>query len=82
MMQASRIMLRRTTLTADEDTLATLQSEADRRGASLASVLREAAEDKATAIRTARRPNVGYGRSTDGRSAAALTAEPIADPPR
>ena len=75
-------MMRRTTLVADEDTLATLQAEADRRGASLATVLREAAEDKAAAIRAARRPRVGYGRSTDGRSAADVTSEPGAELPR
>ena len=75
-------MMRRTTLVAEEDTLATLQAEADRRGASLATVLREAAEDKAAAIRAARRPRVGYGRSTDGLSAAEVTSEPVAERPR
>jgi hypothetical protein len=80
-MQASCIMQRRTTLSADEGTLATLQSEADRRGASLASILREAADEKAAALRAARRPSVGYGRSTDGLHAADVTAQPIAEPP-
>lgn len=75
-------MQRRTTLTADEGTLATLQSEADRRGASLASILREAADEKAVALRAARRPSVGYGRSTDGLRAADVTAQPVAEPPR
>lgn len=78
-MQASRIMLRRTTLTADEDTLATLQAEADRRGTSLASILREAAQDKAAELRAARRPRVGYGRSTDGLRAADTTSDPVAE---
>lgn len=75
-------MLRRTTLSTDEDTLATLQAEADRRGTSLASVLREAAEEKAVVIRAARRPRVGYGRSSDGLRAADVTSESIAEPPR
>lgn len=81
-MQASRIMMRRTTLAADDDVLATLQAEADRRGSSLAAVLREAVEEKAVALRTARRPRVGYGRSTDGASAAELTGEPVSEAPR
>ena len=75
-------MMRRTTLVAEEDTLATLRAEAERRGTSLATILREAAEEKAASLRAARRPRVGYGRSTDGRSAAAVTAEPIAERPR
>lgn len=75
-------MMRRTTLTADDSTLATLQAEADRRGVSLAAVLREAAEDKAADIRADRRPRVGYARSTDGLGAAETTSEPIAAPPR
>jgi len=81
MMLASRIMMRRTTVTAEEDTLATLQAEADRRGTSLATILREAADEKAASIRSARRPRFGIGRSTDGLSARDLTAEPIAEPP-
>lgn len=74
-------MMRRTTLVADDATLATLQAEADRRGASLASVLREAAEEKAAALRAARRPRFGLGRSGDGLSARELTAEPVAESP-
>lgn len=74
--------MRRTTLTADDGTLATLQAEADRRGTSLAAVLREAVDEKAAALRAARRPRVGYARSTDGASAAALTSDPVAEPPR
>ena len=75
-------MMRRTTLTADEGTLATLQAEADRRGTSLASVLREAAEEKAADLRAARRPRVGYARSTDGLRAADTTSDPVAEVPR
>jgi hypothetical protein len=75
-------MMRRTTVVADEDTLATLRAEADRRRTSLATILREAAEEKAASLRAARRPRVAYGRSTDGRSAAEVTADPIAEPPR
>jgi hypothetical protein len=72
----------RTTVTADVESLRTLQAEADRRNVSLASVLREAVEEKASALRAARKPRVGIGRSDDGRSAAQVTADPIAREPR
>jgi hypothetical protein len=74
-------MLRRTTVTAPDDALDTLEAEARRRGVSLSTVLAEAVQDKAESIRAARRPRVGLGRSQDGRSAAELTAEPVAEPP-
>jgi hypothetical protein len=74
-------MMRRTTVAADRDALDTLEAEARRRGVPLTAILAEAVEDKAASIRAARRPRVGLGRSTDGRSAAEVTAEPIADPP-
>jgi hypothetical protein len=73
--------MRRTTVTADDGSLDTLAAEARRRGVSLSTVLAEAVDEKAAAIRKARRPRVGLGRSTDGRSAAELTAEPVAEPP-
>ncbi len=44
-------------------------------------VLAEALDEKAAALHTSRRPRVGLGRSTDGLSAAELTAEPVAEPP-
>jgi hypothetical protein len=81
MMLASSITMRRTTVTADEGTLDTLSAEARRRGVSLSSLLAEAVEEKAATIRAARRPRVGLGRSSDGRSAAELTADPVAEPP-
>lgn len=74
--------IRRTTVSADRDALRTLEAEADRRGVALATLLREAVEEKAQALRLTRRPRVGIGRSTDGRSAAELTAEPVAEEPR
>jgi hypothetical protein len=74
-------MMRRTTVAARRDALDTLESEARRRGVPLTAILAEAVEDKAASIRAARRPRVGLGRSTDGRSAAEVTAEPIAEPP-
>jgi hypothetical protein len=73
--------LKRTTVTAPRASLATLEAEAARRGVSLATLLAEAVEDKAAAIRGGRRPRVGLGRSHDGRSAAEVTAEPVARPP-
>jgi hypothetical protein len=81
---ASRIMnaIRRTTVAAPDETLRTLEAEAARLGVPLTRVLRDAVEEKATAIRKARRPHVAVGRSTDGRTAAEVTAEPIAEPPR
>lgn len=83
-MLVSRIMaqLRRTTVTAPQSTLRTLEAEAQRRGVPLATLLCEAVEEKATALRAGRRPRVGVARSTDGRAAAEVTAEPIAEAPR
>jgi hypothetical protein len=75
-------MNRRTTLSADSKALATLESEARRRGASLSSVLAEAVEEKAAEIRQAHRPRLGLGRSSDGRSAATTATEPIARSPK
>jgi len=72
--------VRRTTVAADADDLATLEAEAVRRGVSLTTVLAEAVADKAAALRH-RRPRLGVARSTDGRSAAEVAAEPIAHPP-
>jgi hypothetical protein len=82
-MLASRIMTQiRTTVTAPKEAIRTLQAEAERRGVSLAMVLREAVEEKAQALRASRRPRVGVARSTDGRNAAEVTAEPVAEKPR
>ncbi len=69
-------------MSAPAATLRTLEAEAQRRGVPLATLLREAVEDKARSLRARRRPRVGVARSTDGRSAAEVTAEPIAEPPR
>ena len=78
-MPESRIMLRmrRTTVTAAEAALRTLEAEAKRRQTSLSAVLAEAVDEKALAIRERRRPRVALGRSSDGLRAADLTAEPI-----
>lgn len=82
-MLESRIMsdIRRTTVAADCGDLDTLAAEATRRGVPLARLLSEAVADKAAELRRTRRPTVGVWRSGDGRSAADLTAEPIAAPP-
>jgi hypothetical protein len=74
-------MMRRTTVAADHDALSTLEAEARRRGVPLTALLAEAVEEKAARIRAARRPRVALGRSRDGKSAAELTAEPVAEPP-
>ena len=83
-MLASRIMtqLRRTTVSAPQATIRTLEAEAQRRSVPLATLLREAVEEKATALRERRRPRVGVARSTDGRTAADVTAEPVAEESR
>lgn len=81
-MLASRIVNQRTTVSATTDDLRTLQAEADRRGLSLSAILREAVEDKARALRSSRQPRVGVARSTDGRSAAEVTSDPVAEDPR
>jgi hypothetical protein len=73
---------RRTTVTASRSALRTLESEAERRGVSVATLLREAIEEKAQALRDSRRPRVGVARSTDGRRAADVASEPVAGPPR
>jgi len=74
--------LRRTTVAALPADLRTLEAEAERRGVPLTAILREAVEQKARELRNRRRPRVGVARSTDGRSAADVTAEPIAEEPR
>lgn len=82
-MLASPIMVqRRTTVLVDEDALATLGFEAKRRSVPLAELLREAIDDKVMTLRTARRPRVGVARSSDGRSAADMTGDPVAHGPR
>lgn len=68
------------TVATEEEALATLIREARRRGVALSAVLAEAVEEKADAIRRARRPRTGVGASTDGRSAADLTSDPHARP--
>jgi hypothetical protein len=84
MMLDSHIMMdsRRTTVTADRGDLDTLAAEAVRRGVPLNAVLAEAVAEKAAELRSRRKPRFGVARSTDGRSAAEVTAEPIAEPPR
>jgi hypothetical protein len=82
-MLASSIMsIRRTTVSASSAALATLEAEAARRGEPVATLLREAVEEKARALRASRRPHVAVAHSTDGASAAEVTAEPFAEEPR
>jgi metallophosphoesterase superfamily enzyme len=50
---------RRTTVAADSDDLAVLESEARRRGVALTQVLREAVEREADRIRRTREPRFG-----------------------
>jgi hypothetical protein len=73
--------IRRTTVAARRSSLDTLEAEAHRRGVALTVVLAEAVDEKAASLHRARRPRLGVGRSTDGLSAAQVTAEPVAEPP-
>lgn len=68
-------MIRRTTLSADADDLATLEAEARREGVSLNHVLREIVAQRASEIRAARRPRLGLARSGTGAAAAAAADE-------
>jgi hypothetical protein len=73
---------KRTTITAPADALATLEAEARRLGTSLTEIASEAIVEKAAQIRGRRAPRLGTGRSSDGRAARDITADPIAHPPR
>lgn len=77
-MLESRIMMRRTTLAAEADDLATLEAEARRRDVPLTVVLAEAVREKAEALRLGRRPRLGVATSGGGGDAARDTAEPVA----
>jgi len=79
MSEASAV--RRTTVAARRSSLDTLQAEARRRGIPLTAMLAEAIDEKAQALHASRRPRLGVARSTDGRSAAEVTSEPVAHPP-
>jgi hypothetical protein len=59
-------MTRRTTLTADRDDLALLESEARKRGVSLAQVLHDLVAREAEALRQERRPRFGLFDSGTG----------------
>ncbi|MGI9016186.1 MAG: ribbon-helix-helix protein, CopG family [Euzebya sp.] len=72
---------RRTTVTAAEADLATLEAEARRRGQPLAALMREAVQEKAAQLRQRRQPRIGVAASNDGRSASEVTADPVAHPP-
>jgi chromosome condensin MukBEF MukE localization factor len=63
-------------LAAPRENLATL--EAERRGVPLTFVLAEAVIKFAADLRRGRKPRTGYARTTDGLSAAELTAELVA----
>jgi hypothetical protein len=73
--------IRRTTVAASRSSLETLEAEARRRGVSLSALMAEAIEEKASKLHASRRPRLGVARSTDGRSAADVTSEPVAHPP-
>jgi hypothetical protein len=70
--------MRRTTVTARTQDLATLKAEAKRRNLSLTALVSEAIADKAAVLRSRRQPRVGIARSRDGRSAREVAAEPVA----
>lgn len=74
--------MRRTTISARGEDLATLAAEAERQGVTLTALVAEAVADKAAELRSRRRPRLGVAHSQDGRSAADVTAEPVARSPR
>jgi hypothetical protein len=78
---ASLTAIRRTTVAAKRSSLDTLEAEARRRGVTLTAVLAEAIDEKAKSLHAARRPRLGIARSTDGLTAAQVTANPVAHPP-
>jgi len=61
MLTSSIMSIRRTTLAAEDADLALLESEAKRRGTSLAQVLREVVGREAAELRRSRRPSFGLG---------------------
>ena len=67
--------VKRTTVGADRDDLALLESEARRRNVSLAQLLRELVEREADTLRSARKPRFGVARSEHGAAAAAARDE-------
>jgi hypothetical protein len=56
-------MVQRTTIAADEEDLAVLRAEAERRSISLAEYMRGVVAAQATELRRARRPSFGIGHS-------------------
>ena len=64
-------MIKRTTISAEADAIATFEGEARRRGLSLSRVLAELIEREAETLRARRRPTIGFA-SGDGRSIAEL----------
>lgn len=68
-------MVKRTTVSADEDDLATLEREAQRRGVSLAFVLREAVMEYAAELRAANAPRFGVARGPGDLSEASAEDE-------
>lgn len=66
--------IRRTTVAAEHDDLAVLESEARKRGVALAHVLREAVEREAQRLRAEARPRFGIVRG-DGRATRAVAAD-------
>lgn len=65
----------------DDGAFATLRLEAKRRNVTLAEIVREAVDAWVAELRSGRRRRIGVARSTDGRSAAEVSAEPIAESP-
>jgi hypothetical protein len=68
--------VRRTTLAAEADDLALLQTEARKRGISLAQLLREVVAERAQQLRTTNRPRFGVIASGGKGIAAAMEQDP------
>lgn len=73
---------RRVTVELTDETAATLEDAARRRGDPVAALWAEALEEKAVAFRRANPPRLGTGAGGPGsRDAARDPSEPVADPP-
>jgi hypothetical protein len=83
-MLASRIMDKRTTVSASEDDYLVLEHEARRRGVSVGYLLREAVVKYVTGLRTSRTPRFGIAKGDPGLSQESVDDEDAphrSDPP-
>jgi hypothetical protein len=68
-------MIKRTTVSAEDDDLVMLELEARKRQTSLARILRETVAEKARELRGQNRPRFGIGHSAEGAAVVAARDE-------